>query len=412
MKALAIAYLSMAAICGSPSSADILRTDGRTATVRVTTFDRLSLRYTEGCEGSELKSASWTDVRSVTFQPACGAASESVKVVVPECQVAALDVFVVLFGESSSAVIAESVSLTTNGTLHLDLFHPWDQAHGPISQVESISKQKMCRGQVPESYVVPQTYCHESRQVAVAFDYGSPLSNRILTNGFSFVLDIVGAPPDGFNVDAFGDEVRSAFQNGISLWVTSIADRGLLLTPDLRKFLKDRTSTSPGGYSMLLPPQVIRLKCPQSATFVVELGFLDEELFPRFPLVLARAKIEGRTIALNMKPFKCFRSELKFDGAKQLRFQLDDGCINLIPIITHELGHAFGLNHFDDVNSHSLMDSRFSRDALVPTERDVAALIATLERTIDGAAPGILKFVSSAGVQPPADWVPELTEKH
>jgi hypothetical protein len=47
------------------------------------------------------------------------------------------------------------------------------------------------------------------------------------------------------------------------------------------------------------------------------------------------------------------------DHIKRLRFELDDGCINLVPIMTHELGHAFGLNHFDEVSTHALMDSRF-----------------------------------------------------
>ncbi|WP_407114273.1 hypothetical protein [Bradyrhizobium sp. LMG 9283] len=154
----------------------------------------------------------------------------------------------------------------------------------------------------------------------------------------------------------------------------------------------------------MIPPQVIRLQCPQNTTFVIELGFEDDELFPRFPLVLARAKIEGRTIALNMKQFKCYRAELKFGPTKQLAFELDDGCINLVPIMTHELGHAFGLNHLDLAGAHSLMDSRFSRDALAPTERDIAAPIAALERSISGAAPGVLNFVAREGVRPPDDW--------
>ncbi len=50
------------------------------------------------------------------------------------------------------------------------------------------------------------------------------------------------------------------------------------------------------------------------------------------------------------------------------------------------------------------MDSRFSREALVPTDRDVAELVVVLERSITGSAPGVITFVSSNGVQPPADY--------
>ena len=56
------------------------------------------------------------------------------------------------------------------------------------------------------------------------------------------------------------------------------------------------------------------------------------------------------------------------------------------------------------MTTHALMDSLFSRDALAPTERDTLALAAILEQSIVGAAPGVLKFVSSSGVRPPADW--------
>lgn len=411
MKALTFALFLTASIYSSSSVADILRANGWTETVRISGFDRLSLRYTDGCDGTGPKSIPWTDVKDVAFQTVCGAAATSETAAPPECQGDSLDVFLVDFDGANARVVAENAVLGADGVLHLDLFRPWEQAHGPIDRVKSIGKRKICRGEIPESYGVPDTFCREGRQVAVAFDYGNPLSNKILTNGFSFVLDISGTPPAGFQVEAFGEEVRSAFQTGISLWITSMADHDAQLTPDLRAFLKKRTSTSPGGYSLLLPPQVIRLHCRQSATFVVELGFEDKELFPQFPLVLARAKIEGRTIALNMKPFKCFRSEFKFDTNKQLKFELEDGCINLVPIMTHELGHAFGLNHLDEAGLHSLMDSQFARDALVPTDRDVKAVIEILERSITGAAPGVLKFVSSAGVRPPADWVGFSQEK-
>ncbi|WP_456671129.1 matrixin family metalloprotease [Bradyrhizobium sp. USDA 3240] len=344
----------------------------------------------------------------MTFEISCGSATTELAPPAPDCPDGSLDVFVVELSGPSAPIIAESVAITADRNVHLDTLRPWEQAHGPVSAVRSIARRKVCRSQIAESYEVPSSFCREGRQVAVAFDYRAPLSNKILTNGFSFVLQPVGPVPDGFDVDAFGTELRNAFQSGISLWTSSVKDMEARLSPALRKFLDGRTSRSANGYQLFLPPQVIRLSCPQSATFVVELGFDDPELFPRYPLVLARAKIEGRTIALNMRAFKCFKSHLKFGPDKQLSFELDDGCINLVPIMAHELGHAFGLKHFDDETAHALMDSQFSRDALAPTERDTLALAAVLEQSIVGAAPGVLEFVSSSGVRPPADWADAL----
>ena len=154
---------------------------------------------------------------------------------------------------------------------------------------------------------------------------------------------------------------------------------------------------------MLLPPQVVPVACDQNATFIIKLEFENSPILPRTPLMLARAKIEGRTIALNMAQFKCFRSEMKFIEKGNLRFELEDGCFNLLPILTHELGHAFGMKHHDpDPNNHGLMDPNFSRDALSPRPRDVTSFVSALERSLTGARPGELEFMESNGVAPPA----------
>jgi Matrixin len=251
---------------------------------------------------------------------------------------------------------------------------------------------------------IPSSYCSETRQVAVSFDYKTPFSNRILTNGFSFYIRVSGTRPDSFDLESFCSQVRNAFQSGISLWTASLQDHDHLLTEPVRRFIETRSMKSQNGYWLLIPPQVIELRCPQSATFVVDLSFGNRSLFPRPPLVLAKAQTEGRTIALNVLDFRCFRAELLFDTDRQLTFELPDNCINLVPIMAHEIGHAFGIMHIDDPAEHALMDSRFSRDALMPTDCDVVALVAALHHSVTGSAPGVLTFVSSNGVQPPIDY--------
>ena len=309
------------------------------------------------------------------------------------------------FRGHQNMVLAESVFLTQQ-QFHMRLFGTFEDAHGDLQEVVAIQRLERCADDPPiQTHAeLPSGFCREQRQFAVAFDYGTPLNNKILTNGFSFYVRVSGSPPTGFDVDAAADEVLTSFRQAVTIWTAALQDNDALLTPATRAFVKARTSTSSGGYVLLTPPQVVRLGCPNSAVFIVELNFGGDETFPSNSLflTLAKARLEGRTVALNMRDVTCFRTMSNYD-AGQLPLR-DERCINLLPILTHELGHAFGLDHIPNSAGWALMNPVLSDHATVPTRLDVAALVSALERSVKGARPGELEFHEAAGLQAPSDW--------
>lgn len=258
-------------------------------------------------------------------------------------------------------------------------------------------------GNPPQAPEMPSATCKEPRQFAVAFDYGTPLNNKILTNGFSFYLRVRGTPPSGFDQEQAADDILFSFGRALSIWMSALQDNPALMTPATRAFISSRTSRSSGGYTLFTPPQVVRLRCPHTAVFVVELNFGGDTTFPKSMfLTLAKARLEGRTIALNLRDVRCFKSMPDMhEGQFTLR---DSQCVNLLPILTHELGHAFGIAHIDTVTGIALMNPVLSEQATVPTRPDVIALIAALERSVTGARPGELEFRESTGLLAPRSW--------
>lgn len=313
----------------------------------------------------------------------------------------------VRFKGSDSIVLAETLTFTERH-FHMRLLTSLEDAHGPWTQVEEVSRIRWCtdEGSAKAAQVVlPQDSCREARQFAAAFDYGAPLSNRILTNGFSFFVRMAGDPRPDLDVPTAMDDLRSSFGTALTIWMSALQDNDDLLTPAVRAFVAGRVHKSPGGYSMLLPPQVVRLSCPHAATFIVEFNFGAGDTFLNTPgtLMLARARLEGRTIALNLRDVDCFKTMLRFDSSKRLALK-DDRCVNLLPVLTHELGHAFGMDHIPDATGTALMNPRLSDSGSVPTRLDIAAFVSTLERSITGAAPGDLEFRASEGLLAPTEW--------
>ncbi len=303
-------------------------------------------------------------------------------------------------------ILLESIFFSKT-VFHARLFNELSDIHGTTDSIEKIEAIVFCTGIEPEkNQVFPTTICVEPRQFAVNFDYGTPLSNKILTNGFSFFIRYKGNPPSNFESERLADDLRDAFGRASSIWFNALFEFDRLLTPEIRSFVSSRTARSQGGYSMLIPPQVIMLKCPNAANFVIEINFGGDGLFPGFPspVVLAKGRLEGRTIALNLRDVECYRSIA--EAATGGRMVLEgDGCTNLIPVLTHELGHAFGISHLRLEQGAALMNPSLSTQTLQPTEHDVRALVEVLHKSIVGAAPGILEFRSGEGVLAPKDWL-------
>lgn len=323
------------------------------------------------------------------------------------CNGRTMAVLGVRFRGSDTIVLAEALTLTERH-FHVRLLTSLEDAHGPWTHVEEVSRFRWCtdEGSAKAARVVlPQDSCREARQFAVAFDYGAPLSNRILTNGFSFFVRMAGESRPDLDVPTALNDLRSSFGTALTIWMSALQDNDDLLTPAVRAFVGGKIHKSPGGYSMLLPPQVVRLSCPHAATFIVEFNFGAGDTFLNTPgtLMLARARLEGRTIALNLRDVDCFKTMLHFDSSKRLALK-DDRCVNLLPVLTHELGHAFGMDHIPDSTGAALMNPRLSDIGSVPTRLDVAAFVSTLERSITGAAPGDLEFRASEGLLAPTDW--------
>lgn len=58
----------------------------------------------------------------------------------------------------------------------------------------------------------------------------------------------------------------------------------------------------------------------------------------------------------------------------------DERCINLLPILTNELGHAFGLAHISGSAGWALMPPVLSDNFTVPARPDVVALVSVSGR--------------------------------
>ena len=263
--------------------------------------------------------------------------------------------------------------------------------HGDRSRVRRVTRRLVCRSTLTEPGDL-RGFCREQVQFAVNFGPEPVFGNRILTRGLSFFLEDETGKPVSTN-DPAGPMIREALGTALTEWMGALQDRSTALPPEGQAALAGMISTSKGGYRLLTPPQVVQVGCLDTASFVIRYAFKDQRgLIVNGDTKAARAELKGRTIWINGVAYPCWKASAKAE------IHLDEAavpptsgrCYNLVPILVHELGHAFGLTGHRDLARASIMDSQIRPAALRPTADDADDLIQILLRPIAGAPAGRL----------------------
>lgn len=385
--------------------ADSLFMADRTIQGELVSRDTAGITFDINCDGKSTRILfENSQVIAVELNEGCDETVDEIRTFpkMPICSTPPLRTTAVEFVGGGETLYAQGVVID-NERIHLHLFDPLVNAHGPLTTIKKMTDMYVCREIVSYRSDFESEYCVEPQQFAAEFDYGAPLSNKILTNGFSLYMKTVGDFSDE-QLMSISKDVYSAFSTALTLWLTGLRDNNHLVDEVTRTFLDSRVSTTTSGHQLFLPPQVIQVQCPDTAVFQVMIIGSGSNFFEKNRRFLAKAQIEGRTIALNFVTFPCQQTEVKFYGEKKNpRYLVSPGCINLLPIVAHELGHAFGIEHLDENGLDDLMDSKLKQAALKPSIRDLEAFAEVLKKSIVGDKPGELQFKASDGVLPPDD---------
>lgn len=105
--------------------------------------------------------------------------------------------------------------------------------------------------------------------------------------------------------------VRNGFGNAVSQWMGALQDLRDDLPAGVRAAMTGMTSRSTSGYVLMTPPQVVRVGCRDTASFVVR--YISQSAKPLTVaghVKAARAQVEGRTLWINGTPYPCWRAAL------------------------------------------------------------------------------------------------------
>lgn len=327
----------------------------------------------------------WTDVRYVIFDDQCMPHYVAPPVAgIANCGGPTMTVYQVRY-KAGEVLDASEVAFDGTFLRARRLTSEWVVEHR--DKVSYILKATRCQSAAQSQDSWPSTACIEPAQWAVNWSPSPVAENQIFTKGFAIRVQWDGTTEQQAGVSE--EDVRMAFQSALTLWTSALFMHRNDLDAELVRYVESVTSRSP-QMQLVVAPQVVRVNCPQFAMALVNVS-ASSTIF-RDRSVVALSQVQGRTTFLNSRDFRFF---------SRLSSKPDDPPVNLVAVMTHELGHAFGLADENGAPEESVMagvqpDLGHIRE---PTAADVKRFAVLLRQAITGAKPGEFNAVRCAGLR-------------